>query len=92
MPKWEIEQYELHVQTYGVEAATEAEAIKRFFDGEAEPIDGSLVFIEVADDFGLPVDEFRDLADELRSLGVQFVLFDLPRRHRDSSEIVHALV
>jgi hypothetical protein len=71
MPKWEIEQYELHVQTYGVEAATEAEAIKRFFDGEAEPIDGSLVFIEVADDFGLPVDEFRDLADELRSLGVQ---------------------
>ena len=27
-------------------------------------------YIEVAEDFGLPVDEYRDLADELRALGV----------------------
>jgi hypothetical protein len=71
MPTWEIERYELHAQTYRVEAASEAEAIKRLYDGGAGPIDGSLVFIEVADDFGLPVDEFRDLAEELRTLGVQ---------------------
>jgi hypothetical protein len=68
MPKWEIEQYELHVQTYRVEAATEAEAIKRLFDGEAEAVDGGLVFIEVANDFGLPRDEYQDLADELEKL------------------------
>ena len=31
MPTFEIEQYELHAQTYRIEAASEAEAIKRLF-------------------------------------------------------------
>jgi hypothetical protein len=40
------------------------------FDGELEPVDGRLEYVEVAEDIGLPVDEYRDLADELRALGV----------------------
>jgi hypothetical protein len=70
MPMFEIEQYELHAMKYRVEAANEAEAIRRLFDGEAEPVEQSQDYIEVAEDFGLPVDEYRELADELRALGV----------------------
>ena len=40
------------------------------FNGKAEPVDNSHEFVEVADDFGLPVDENRELADELEKLGV----------------------
>ena len=71
MPVFVIEQYELHVQSYRVEAASEAEAIKKLFDGHAEAIDNSLELIEVATDFGMPEDENRDLADQLRDLDVQ---------------------
>lgn len=70
MPMFEIEQYELHAMKYRVEAATEAEAIRRLLDGEAEPVEQSQDYIEVAEDVGLPVDEYRELADELRALGV----------------------
>ena len=70
MPVYSIEQYELHVMKYRIEAAGEAEAIVKLLDGEAEPVDGSLEYIEVAEDCGLPVDEFRELAEELRQLGV----------------------
>jgi hypothetical protein len=70
MPRYEIEQYELHAMKYRVEAATEAEAIRLLLDGEAEPVEQSQDFIEVAEDFGLPTDEYRELADQLRDLGV----------------------
>ncbi len=70
MPTFEIEQYELHTQTYRVEASSEAEAIKKLFDGDGEAVDNSQEYIEVAEDFGLPVEENRELADELRSLEV----------------------
>ena len=70
MPTFEIEQYEVHAQKYRVEANNEAEAIKMLFDGEADPVDDSLDFIEVAEDLGLPAEEHRELADRLRSLGV----------------------
>jgi hypothetical protein len=68
---YEIEQYELHVQKYRIEAETEAEAIAKVFAGEAEPVDNSLEYVEIADDFGLPADDHRDLADALRDLGIQ---------------------
>ncbi len=71
MPIFQIEQYELHTMKYRVEAVTEAEAIKRLLDGEAEAVESSFDFIETADDFGLPVDENRDLAEELRALDVE---------------------
>lgn len=70
MPTYEIEQYELHVMKYHVEAASEAEAIAKVLNGMAMPVDGSQEYVEVADDYGLPADEYRELADELRSLGV----------------------
>jgi len=70
MPKFEIEQYEVHAQKYQVEADSEADAIVRLLDGAAEPVDDSLDYIEVAEDFGLSVDECRELAERLRELGV----------------------
>lgn len=70
MPMFQIEQYELHAMTFRVEAEDEAHAIARLLDGEAEAVDGGLDFIEVAEDFGLPADEHRGLADQLTALGV----------------------
>ena len=67
---YEIEQYELHTMKYRVEAASEAEAIAKLFDGEEEAVDNSLEYIEVADNFGLPADEYPELANALRDLGV----------------------
>lgn len=66
MPTFEIEQYELHVMKYRVEADDEASAIARLFQGEAEPVCQSQEFAEVADDYGMPMDENRGLADRLR--------------------------
>ena len=70
MSTYEIEQYEVHTMKYRVEASSEAEAIKMLFDGEAEPVGQSQDFIEVCDELGLPADEHRELADQLRTLGV----------------------
>jgi hypothetical protein len=70
MPTFEIEQYELHTMKYRVRANSEAEAIAKLLGGELEPVEGSLEFIEVAEDLGLPTDEYRDLAEALRALGV----------------------
>jgi hypothetical protein len=70
MPKYEIEQYEIHVAKYRIEGRTEAEAIHNLFDGENEPVDDSLEYVEVAEDIGFPVDENRELAEEWRALGV----------------------
>lgn len=70
MPKYLIEQYEIHSQTYRVEADNEALAIVKVFEGKAEPADGEPAYIEVANDLGLPADDYRDLAQELAKLGV----------------------
>ena len=53
-----------------VEAANEAEAIRKLFDGEADPVEQSQDFIEVADDYGLPAEEHRELAEALRNQGI----------------------
>ena len=70
MPQYEIEQYETHTQKYRIKANSEAQAIAKLFNSEADPVDGSLEYTEVCEDLGLPAEEYRDLADELRSLGV----------------------
>ena len=70
MPIYEIEQYEIHTQKFQVQANSEAEAIKRLFDGGAEVVGEGTEIIEVAEDIGMPAEEFRDLADALYSLGV----------------------
>ena len=71
MPTFQIEQYELHVIKYRVTARTEAQASVKVLNDEAEPVDGSLEFVEIAEDFGMPAEENRELADQLRSLDVQ---------------------
>lgn len=71
MPRYEIEQYELHTMRYSVEAVSEAEAIKKLLTGEAEPIDDTLELIEVADEYGMPVADHKKLAANLRALGVE---------------------
>ena len=71
MPMFEIEQYEIHCQRYRVEADTEAEAIRKLFDGAAQAVDNSLELVEVASDYGLPVDDYQDLAHALRALDVR---------------------
>lgn len=70
MPVYEIEQYEIHAQKFRVRAKSEAHAIKRLLEGAADAVDDGLDYIEVCEDMGLPVDEYRDLADKLRALGV----------------------
>jgi hypothetical protein len=70
MPVYEIEQYEVHAQRYRVKARSEAQAIKKLLDAEAEPLDDGLDYIEICEDLGLPEDENSELAQKLRSLGV----------------------
>lgn len=70
MPIYEIEQYEICLTKYRVEASSEAEAIAMLFDGEADAIDNSHEYVEIAEDCGLPADEHPDLAEQLRGLGV----------------------
>ena len=67
---YEIEQYELHTSKYRVRANSEGEALAKLFAGEGEPVDQSQEFVEVADDYGLPADEFPELVQELAKLGV----------------------
>ena len=51
MATFRIEAYEVHVQTYEVEAKNRAEAIKKFVDGQASVLDGSLDYLEFAEDY-----------------------------------------
>ena len=70
MTIYEIDQYEIHALRYRVEADNEADAVVKLLDGEAEPTNMAPDFIEVAEDMGLSVDEYPELADQLRALGV----------------------
>ncbi|MCZ2342635.1 MAG: hypothetical protein LC104_12715 [Bacteroidales bacterium] len=70
MPVYEIEQYELHTMTYRVEADDPAEAIVKVLDGEADPVDNSQEYIEIADERGLLVADHPELAEKLRVQGV----------------------
>ena len=67
MPQYEIEQYELHCMKYIVEADSEAEAVRMVLEGDADAVDNSLEYIEIADEYGIPVDENPELAKELGS-------------------------
>ena len=70
MPRYEVEQYEIHTVKFEVTAKNQAEAIAKVFGGEATPIDESDELIEVADDLGMPVDLHRSLAKQLHKLGL----------------------
>lgn len=71
MPTYEIEQYELHVTKFRVQATDEADAVLKLFAGlEAEPVDNSTELVQVADDYGMGINDNRDLADRLFDLGI----------------------
>jgi len=70
MPVFEIEQYEIHSMTYRVEADDAADAIVKLLDGEADQVDNSQEYIELADERGLLIADHPELADKLRTLGV----------------------
>ena len=70
MPSYQIEQYELHTMTYRVEAGDPADAIVKLLDGEAEPVDDSQEYVEIAEERGLLVADHPELAAKLRELGV----------------------
>jgi len=68
MPVFEIEQYEIHVATYRIEADDEADAIAKVLDGDGEQT--NCEYVETAEDLGLPVDAHRELAEQLERRGV----------------------
>jgi len=68
MQTYEIEQYELHVQRYRIEANDEANAIAKLFLGEGDPL--SLEFVNIADDEGMSILENPDLSSQLFDQGV----------------------
>ena len=70
MPTYQISQYELHSAKYRIEADSEDEAIARFFEGEGDPVNDSLEFIETANDHGMPSDEYPSLVRALRKQGI----------------------
>jgi hypothetical protein len=70
MPTFEIEQYELHLTKFQVEADDETDAIAKLFLGQGEPVDNSTELVQVADEYGMSLDDNRDLADRLFDRGV----------------------
>ena len=91
MPVYEIEQYEIHTSKYRVEAESEAEALTKFLDNEGEMIDDSTEYIEIANDFGIPMDGNQELFEELEKLGVVFKN-DLIESIRDVKEVVRVIL
>ena len=81
MPRYRIQQYELHTQEFDVEAQSEAKAVLKLYQGAATPVDGGLELIEVCDDYGLSVDEHPELAAKLAALGVRVGSAVIPSIH-----------
>ncbi len=71
MPKFEIEQYEIHAQKYTVEADTMAEAVDRVLNGDSDS-QGALEYVEVAEDIGMSLDANEALVEELEERGHSF--------------------
>lgn len=63
MAKYVVEQYELHAQQYFVDASSEAEAIKKVLDGEAEMGEGE--YIGLFEDYGMSLHSKPEVADAL---------------------------
>jgi len=68
MARFQIEQYELHIATYEIEARSVADAIGRLFHGDGDMLDGS-EYAGTCDEIGLSLEDAPELAEELRSIG-----------------------
>ena len=70
MPTFRIEQYELHVAAYTVEARDKAEAILKVLNGRAKMDDDGLEYVEVAGDYYQPtLDLTEDESEKLATKG-----------------------
>jgi hypothetical protein len=63
MPYYEVERYELQASTIRVKADNPVEAVTKVLEGEGTEIDGSLVYIEPADRYGMQAGEYFDEAE-----------------------------
>ena len=70
MARFEIEQYELHVATYEVEARSAAEAIQRLFEGDGDMCNGS-EYVGTCEQVGMNLADDQELLRQLRELGVK---------------------
>jgi hypothetical protein len=52
MPKYQVEQYEIHVSRYIVEADTEGQAISAIYNGGGELVNTE--YLETAENLGMP--------------------------------------
>lgn len=75
MPRYHVEQYEIHVSYYTVEAESKAEAIRKVFDGDASSTQTSDEYIQVFDDWGMDVRDPAFVKELEKTLE-----FDLPAR------------
>ena len=69
MPKFQVEQYEIRVRTYDMVADSAAEAVAQVLRGDVDLTTGTAIFVEIAEDCGLPVEPYPDLAEALRQCG-----------------------
>ena len=70
---YHVQQYELHISTYEVEARGVVNAIRRVLDGDGSLIEPSPELCGVLDDRGIPVEEGSELAKALQELGVPMI-------------------
>ena len=66
MAFYEVDQYELHFQTYRVEAESEAEAIAKVLNGDSEILDNRLEYVAPSINNGIWVDQNQELVDSIR--------------------------
>ena len=78
MALFEIEQYELHVMTYRVEADTREEAIVKLLRGDGEPLDDTMEFVEVCCDEGMAADSAPDIAAHFAKVGIKLGGLEVP--------------
>ncbi len=74
MPVYEIDLYELHKQTYRVEAASPALALQKIEEMDCEPVPDSLVYLRTIPEGSLEsLDEaFPGLINEMDKLGMDY--------------------
>jgi hypothetical protein len=83
MPHFRITQYELHTSDYVVDADNEAAAIAKLLNGEEyQYVDGSLEYVEVAHDVGMPAERHPELAEAVAAAGISDCTVLIPSIHQ----------
>ena len=61
-----VEQYELHAQTYTVEAEDRVDAMRQVLSGEVAADDNGLEYIQVDEELGMSLEQFNE--DEVKKI------------------------